>query len=464
MKTIDTPTPLSPSHQGSSLRPHFHFTSPKGWLNDPNGLVWLEGEWHLFYQHNPFGNEWGNMTWAHAVSSDLLHWRTLPHAIEINEHGHIYSGSALIDKDNRAGFGANAMVALYTAAGSHLPEGRKKPLTQCLAYSLDRGRTFSEFQGNPVLPKIPEDIGGNRDPRIFYYEPGGHFVMILYVGLVDGDRKNEKGESAVQHFNYIYTSGDLKEWTFASKLQAFYECPELIELPIENSVSEKKWVLLGAPGDYLAGDFDGKNFVPGTDGGKLDFGPHFYAAQCWFGGGPGDARRILIPWMRGGSYPGMDFNQQMGFPTALALRRTKEGLRIVRRPVREIESVWREAGSFGPQRLEDGNLLENIRGEAFDLELEAAWDPSAELIFSVRGATFSFYGDEMSHAGHSMKIVTEEDRLKLRFLVDTTSVEVFAQDGLFCFSTCFIPEKKSPDLSLTGSVDLISAHIREVVL
>ena len=224
-------------------RPQFHFTSRRGWNNDPNGLIFYEGEYHLFYQHNPYEREWGNMHWGHAVSRDLVHWEELPIALYPDSHGTMFSGSAVIDYDNTSGFGNGktpVMVAIYTADN---PEKQ----IQCIAYSSDKGRTWTKYNQNPVIDsKAKWNSKDTRDPKVFWYQPGKHWVLAL----------NERDGHS------IYTSPNLKDWTYQSHVAGFWECPELFELPIDGNPANTKWVMYGASGTYMLGSFDGKKFTP----------------------------------------------------------------------------------------------------------------------------------------------------------------------------------------------------------
>jgi fructan beta-fructosidase len=200
-------------------RPQFHFTSRRGWNNDPNGLVYYDGEYHLFYQHNPLEREWENMSWGHAISPDLVHWQEQPLALLPDTSGTMFSGSAVIDKENSSGWGKDAMVLFYTSAG--------KKMKQCIAYSTDKGRTFTKYTGNPVL-------GPDRDPKVLWHAPSERWVLVLY---------NE-------NYNAVYNSKDLKSWEYKSKVDGFYECPELFELPVDGNPNNRKWVMYGASGNY----------------------------------------------------------------------------------------------------------------------------------------------------------------------------------------------------------------------
>lgn len=230
-----------------TYRPQYHFTTRRGWINDPNGMVFYNGKYHLFYQHNPFEREWENMHWGHAVSTDLLHWQELPVALHPDTLGTIFSGSAVIDYGNTAGYngknGEPAMVAFYTA---DLPQYER----QCMAYSLDEGRTFTKYHGNPVIDSHKKwQSRDTRDPKVFWYAPGKHWVMVL----------NERDGHS------IYNSQDLKKWTYESHITGFWECPELFELPVDGNKANRKWIMWGASGSYMIGSFDGKTFTPETN-------------------------------------------------------------------------------------------------------------------------------------------------------------------------------------------------------
>jgi fructan beta-fructosidase len=227
------------------LRPQFHFTSKRGWNNDANGMVYYDGQYHLFYQHNPYGWSWGNMTWGHAVSTDMIHWVKLGDAIHPNRLGTIFSGSAIVDVNNTAGFQTGyekVIVCIYTSAGGTNPMSKGQPFTQSIAYSNDHGRTFTVYENNPVLDHIN---GGNRDPKVIWHTPTSQWVMALYLD------DYEMG---------FFTSKNLKSWEFQSKIRCFHECPELFALPVDGDKNNEKWVLYGGSGEYLIGRFDGKEF------------------------------------------------------------------------------------------------------------------------------------------------------------------------------------------------------------
>lgn len=404
------------------LRPLFHFTAPRGWLNDPNGLIHHKGYWHLFYQHNPHGTEWGNMTWGHARSRDLVTWEHLPHALEPYGEGTIYSGSAICDEHGVAGMGRGALLLFYTFAG--------KPYDQRLAASTDGGKTFVQHAWNPVLPNIE---GENRDPRVFWHEESKHWCMALYV---------RRGESDGIEF---YTSHKLTDWSFASRIEGFYECPECFEL-------DGTWVLFGADGSYVLGHFDGKTFFPESERLRLDQGMHFYAAQT-FSAAP-EGRRVLVAWMRGGSYPKMPFNQQLTFPTEVRLKEIGGVKHLCRQPVREIEALWNESWRVERQPLVPGCGLVGLwEGEGFDVEVELTLDDEALVVLTVRGSTVRYdrRTDLLTCQGRTAHLnLAVGAPLKLRVLCDRTSIEVFAGEGEVVLSTCFLPDPNQRTVMLAA--------------
>ncbi|MBR0111122.1 MAG: DUF4980 domain-containing protein, partial [Bacteroidales bacterium] len=297
-----------------AFRPTWHFSPAYGWMNDPNGLVYKDGEWHLFFQYNPYGSMWGNMTWGHAVSRDLVHWEELPPAIWADPLGSVFSGSAIVDKTGAAGFGAGAIVAMYTSAGTNQ--------TQSLAGSTDGGRTFTKYPGNPV---ITADIPDFRDPKLFFDSRTGRWNVVLAAG---------------QEVRF-YSSADLKEWTFESAFGTGYgahggvwECPDLVRLPFEG---REKYVLIvninpggpfgGSATQYFVGDFDGHRFIADEAPEVtrwMDYGKDHYATVTW--SNAPDGRVVALPWMSNWQYanavPTRQFRSANGAPRDLSLVRS----------------------------------------------------------------------------------------------------------------------------------------------
>ncbi len=446
-----------------TYRPQFHFTARSNWLNDPNGLVFYKGEYHLFLQHNPSGINWGNMTWGHAVSPDLVHWTQIEHALWPDKLGTMFSGSAVIDWNNTAGFLAGEekpLVCIYTAAGGTSPESKGQPFTQCIAYSNDRGRTFTKWSGNPALKNV---AGDNRDPKVFWHEPTKRWVMALYVPVKDTEKIAADGKPATVQALQFFASPNLKEWSFLSQLDGFFECPDLFELPVDGDRAHTRWIVFGANGEYLIGRFDGTTFTKESGKHKGDFGKNFYAAQTFSDIPAGDGRRIIIGWMQGGKYPGMPFNQQMAFPCELTLRTTPDGLRMFKWPVKEIETLRVGKAVTGIEREGGGGFRYDTSGVVDLLDVNAEFEAAAkgEITFTVRGNHFTWSATENKLTGleRSMPLAPVNGRLKLRLLVDRTSIEVFGNDGAVVMSSCFLPKgsKVAATLSVSGERTKIAA-------
>ena len=401
-----------------ALRPQFHFSSRRGWNNDPNGLVFYRGEYHLFYQHNPYGWSWGNMHWGHAVSRDLVHWRELGEAIYPDTLGTIFSGSAVVDVNNTTGFQRGPekpIVCLYTAAGGTSPESQGQPFTQGLAYSTDRGRTFTQYENNPVLPHV---VGDNRDPKVLWYAPEKKWIMALYL---------EGSDYA------LLRSPDLKRWQPMSRvsLPGTSECPEFFEIAVDGDRRNTRWIFYGGNGRYLIGRFDGTTFTPESGPLPLNFGNCFYASQTYNNLPARDGRRILIPWGQV-NLPGMPFNQMMGLPVELTLRTTDEGLRLFANPVREIKSLRAQSRSLRPQSLAPGaNPLAGVNGELFDITADIALGDAAEVGLNLRGVSVSYdvRKEELACQGKKAPLKTVGGRVHLRLLLDRASLDIFGNDG-----------------------------------
>ncbi len=389
------------------LRQQFHFSSRCGWNNDPNGLVFYDGEYHLFYQHNPYGWKWGNMHWGHAVSKDLIHWNELTDALFPDKLGTMFSGTAVIDHHNSSGFQTGkekVMVAAYTANGPEMQ-------VQCIAYSNDKGRTWTKYEGNPVIGDRRAVVGSRniRDPKVFRHEPTNKWVMVLFEGT---------GHS-------IFTSDNLKDWKYESHINGFWECPELFELPVDGNPVNKKWVMYGASGTYIIGSFDGKEFT-------MESGKHYYhksvlyAAQT-YNDSP-DGRRIQIGWGRIQS-PEMRFNQMMTFPSELTLRTTNEGVRLFIEPVDEINLLHRKKHKWDNIEIsgENKDLLSGIQAELLHIKAEFEIKTANRFGITVNGHTISY---DMNHNRlNGVFLSPDDNRIYLEILIDRNSVEIYANHG-----------------------------------
>jgi sucrose-6-phosphate hydrolase SacC (GH32 family) len=396
------------------LRGQFHFSPRRGWNNDPNGLVFFNGEYHLFFQHNPYGWAWGNMHWGHAVSRDLVHWQELGDTLLPDDMGPMFSGSAVVDWTNSSGFGQDgqpAMVLFYTAAGN--------PTVQCLAYSTD-GRNFTKYSGNPVLEQITP---GNRDPKVIWHEPTKRWVMVLYVEL------------AGVHTIHFFTSPNLKDWALVSKTDGFFECPDFFELAVDGDPARKKWVLLGGSSEYRVGLFDGEKFISESPKVPGHRGKGFYAAQS-FSDVP-DGRRLLIGWFQTET-KGMPFNQSMTVPLELGLTQTDDGPRMTFTPAKELDVLRAKTHRFDSLSLKPGdkNPLDGIRAELVEVRAEFLPTGASEVVFNIRGVMVSYdpQKQEVSVAGHRAPAPLRNGKQRLTIYCDRTGIEVFASDGL-----CYVP-------------------------
>jgi len=425
------------------LRGQFHFSSRRGWNNDPNGMVFFNGEYHLFYQHNPYGWSWGNMHWGHAVSPDMVHWQELRDELAPDELGPMFSGSAVVDRKNTSGLGKDGkppLVLIYTAYGN--------PATQCIASSTD-GRNFAKYSGNPVLKNI---TGGNRDPKVIWHEPTKTWVMTLFVQV---------GNVPTIHF---LSSPNLKDWTLMSKTDGFHECPDFFELPVDGNAATKKWVITGASSEYMVGAFDGAKFTPETPklpGHRgLGMGQGFYAAQTFSDIPVSDGRRIQIGWFQTETR-GMPFNQSMSIPLELKLIATPDGTRMTWTPVKELASLRAKSHRLDPMTLkpESVNPLADIKAELVELRAEFEPGDANEVVFNVRGATIVYdtKKQELAVNGHRAPAPLRGGKQHLTVFCDRTGLELFVSDGLTYMPMSFQP--KADDLSLGMLVKGGSARI-----
>ncbi|MCC7495122.1 MAG: glycoside hydrolase family 32 protein [Fimbriimonadaceae bacterium] len=415
------------------LRPQFHFSSRRGWNNDPNGLVYLQGEWHLFYQHNPYGTGWGNMHWGHAVSGDLVHWRELPIALYPQRFGDwVFSGSAAVDTPHTTGLGTPgqpALLAAYTSTGRG----------ECLVVSVDRGRTWRE------LPDQPAVRHQGRDPRLLWHAPTQRWVMAVYDEV-----KPESGDALRQCIAF-YTSADLRAWELGSRIDGYYECPELFELPVDGEPGERRWVVYGANGSYQVGAFDGRTFTPEAPQQRFHHGNCYYASQTFSDVPAADGRRVQIAWGQV-TFPGAPWGQQMTFPVSLTLRRTAAGLRLQAAPVAEIASLRSRRHNLTnlPLAPGDANPLAAAQGELFDLTLDIAVGTARQVGLAVRGVPllYDVPSGELQLAGLKAPLALRDGRLQLRLLADRGSLELFASDGSLYLPAAAVAAEHVTGLSL----------------
>ncbi|WP_314238210.1 GH32 C-terminal domain-containing protein [Capnocytophaga leadbetteri] len=428
-------------------RPLYHFTPQYGWMNDPNGMVYADGTYHLFYQYNPYGARWGNMHWGHAISKDLVNWEYQPTAIAPDKLGAIFSGSAVIDHDNTAGFGKGAMIAIFTSAGDRQ--------TQSIAYSLDGGKTFTKYEGNPVLTDA--NIIDFRDPKVFWHAPSKQWVMSL----------------ATTQTITFYGSKNLKEWTRLSEFGeglgghgGVWECPDLFPLTYEGKT---KWVLFvsinpggtngGSATQYFIGNFDGKTFTPDAMNYPLwlDYGRDNYAGVTWSNVPAADGRRLFIGWMSNWDYaneiPTVNFRSAMTVARTLRLAHNGEHLVVASEPVKEVESLRRDPLSLADKTTSDTvtfeNLLPNNQGayeltftvtpndtDSFSFSIENTKGEVLTYLFDIANKTLSVDRSKSSvafNANFAETLIkaplTAKKSYTVRLLVDKASTELFVNNG-----------------------------------
>jgi fructan beta-fructosidase len=435
-----------------ALRPQFHFSAQRGWLNDPNGLSFYNGEYHLFYQHSPFKWDSGLKYWGQAVSRDLVHWTEIGEALEPDPWGDMWSGSAVVDGKNTSGFGKDGkppLVLIYTVAGN--------TFGQCIAYSTD-GRHFTKYANNPVVKNITP---GNRDPKVFWDEPTKRWVMALYV---EEDRK---------HTVHLLTSPNLRKWTTASVVPGaagtnyLYECPDFFPLPLDGDAAKRKWVLMGADTQYTVGSFDGTTFTPETPPIPGNRGRGYYAPQT-FSDEPKN-RRIQIGWWQTETR-GMPFNQSMSLPIEFHLVTTPDGPRLTWTPIKELESLRAKTHKIGPITLSDTattNPLAAIQGDLFEIRAEFTPGTAAEIAFMVRGVPVIYDAkkQELIVNGHHAPAPLTDGKQRLTIFVDRTGLEVFASNGLTFVPMPINLKSEEKGLSVTstgGAVSFSSLDVYEL--
>ncbi len=445
-----------------ALRPQFHFTSMRGRLNDPNGLLSFDGEHHLFYQLHPYGVKSGSKSWGHAVSRDFLHWEELPIAIHAEAEGMMFSGSGVVDWKNTSGFQTGKeppLVLIYTATGP--------PRDQRLAFSNDRGRTWTKYAGNPVLPEVAHN---NRDPKVFWHEPTQRWVMILHCTekgkkLPPIDPKDPKRKTGEFVF---FTSPDLKQWKREGSVIGFAECPDLFPMKIEGT-QKTKWIVHGGLGEYFIGDFDGREFKRTSDLLHGPYGSAYYAGQNY--SDMRDGRVVQQGWAKMSDlvFTGMPFAQMMNIPCEITLRNTGKGPRLVWQPVREIETLRTKHHHIESVVLdEQSDPLKAVHTPFFDLHAVIEPGTATQIQLMLRGTPFVINVKKLklTSGKDSMPMPVRDGRIDLRLLSDHGLVEIFTDNG-FKFGAFPLPPKPeapiAPQLTaIGGEAKIISLDLHEL--
>lgn len=452
-------------------RPIFHHSPAYGWMNDANGLVYKDGEYHLYFQYNPMGSRWGNMTWGHSVSKDMIHWEHLDPAIWRDSMGHIFSGSSVVDKDNTAGFGAGAIIAFYTSSG-------RLGQVQCLAYSTDNGRTFTKYDKNPVLTPF-DGLKNFRDPKVFWYEPAQKWYMI-----VSADKEMR-----------FYSSSNLKEWEYLSGWGKGYgvqpnqfECPDFFQLPVNGNEKNKKWVMIvnvnpgciwgGSGTEYFVGDFDGKEFKCDSEpevAKWLDWGKDHYATVTFSNTGN---RVIAVPWMSNWQYanqtPTLQYRSSNSIPRELKLF-TQNGKTYVSADLipeaamlkKETETLKKVntqtvydvfGGKEGAYQIEmditpgngeqAGFTLSNALGEKTLIYLDMKEN---KLVMDRNQSGKVDFSKDFPLATSAPLELCKGKTHHLNVLVDINSVEIFLDGGRIVMTNLIFPNKPYDKIQFMGA-------------
>lgn len=470
-------------------RPQYHFSPEEKWMNDPSGLIYYEGNYHLFYQHNPMDNVWGPMYWGHAVSTDMISWKHEPIALEPDSLGTIFTGSSVLDSQNTSGLfdKSPGIVSIYT-------NDNKGTQQQSLAFSNDGGKTFKKYEGNPVLKN--NGSRDYRDPYVFWHEPSKKWVMILAVG--------DKIE--------FYNSSDLKNWTYLSSFGSYvgshggvWECPGMFELPVDGDKSKMKWVLKvdvgnnavagGSGGQYFVGYFDGTKFIndnPNTTTLWLDYGPDFYAAQSFSGAKNDDGSYNWLAWMNNWKYAGVvpteTWRGQASIPRRVSLKSFPEGIRLIQTPITQLESLRYSSKTLRNVNITpEKNILKNYSGNSYEIEAEFELGTAEEFGFKLRKSasedtevSYNVKNQNISlnraNSGivsfneyfkrkYTTELKSVDNKIKLHIFVDASSVEVFADDGKVVMTSLIFPDPNSKEIELYskgGDVKLLSLEFHKL--
>ncbi len=470
-----------------NYRPRYHFRPESNWLNDPNGLVYYEGEYHLFYQHNPNKPLWGSTHWGHAVSKDLIHWDHLPIALKPDELGYIFSGSVVIDKHDTSGLfdGESGLVAIYTNArekggGDYLQR-------QSIAFSKDQGRSWTKYGDNPVLEN--PGLANFRDPDVFWHDPTNKWIMVV---------------SSQSHAR-LYGSSDLKDWTYLSEFgeefgshEGAWECPELFKLSLKNN--QERWVLAvgdvfggkagGSRVQYFVGKFDGVEFTPDNSSGEIswvDYGQDFYAARRW-NYLPGN-RNVWIGWLNNLNYmesiPSGGWRGTMSIPRELGLKRDSGNIYLTQQPISELKNLREESWSWKELKVSHKeDFLPQIRDSSLEVEIEAKPRGSRQFGIKFRKSddkeTVVGYSTEnrklfvdRSKSGktdfsedflgrHEAPLEPVNGKIRLHIFIDRSSIEVFGNDGKRVISNLIFPDREGEATEFfvnSGEVEVSSLQI-----
>jgi fructan beta-fructosidase len=450
-----------------NYRPQYHFSPAVNWTNDPNGLVYSNGEYHIFYQYNPFDNKWGHMTWGHAVSKDLVHWKHLPPAIKEENGIMIFSGTCVVDKNNTSGLGKagkGPMVAIYTGHTDTIQ-------SQMLAYSNDNGRTWTKYSHNPILNLHKKDF---RDPQVFWYEPKKYWVMIVSL--------------PIEHKVQLYKSKNLLQWTFLSEfgpagdVSGIWECPALFQVPLADDAAKKKWVLtnsISSTMQYFVGEFDGTTFQNETPADTIlrpDEGPDFYAGIV-YNQLPAAQKPVMIAWANNWQYandiPTYPWKGAMTLPRELTLEKNEDKWLLKQKPVDNIEKLKGQLLADESVLVTDHKTYDTVGRQ---LEIETEFRPSAGVSgikLAVGDGNYveigydayakKLYMDRSHCISHSVNknydrlarfetsLALDDSIISLHIYFDNSIIEVFANDGTTNMTMQVFPAENDNGVQLFSS-------------
>ena len=478
-----------PKLYSEQYRPQIHFSPPKNWMNDPNGMFFLDGEYHLFYQHYPDSNVWGPMHWGHAVSNDLVHWRNLPIALFPDSLGLIFSGSCVVDVNNTSGLGTKEQPPVVAIFTQHLMEGEKAGRhdfqTQGIAYSIDKGATWNMYDGNPVIKNSGKH--DFRDPKVMWHEPSKQWVMIL----------------AVKDHVELYGSPDLKQWELMSDFginygnhKGVWECPDLFMM--KDDGGKNQWVMLvsinpggpqgGSATQYFIGDFDGKKFTPQDSITRwVDYGADNYAGVTWSNIPEKDGRRIFLGWMSNWQYaqivPTEQWRSALTIPRILSLTNIENNLVLASNPVTELLTLKGEESSFqftvdenftdnGPIDLPSTPIQMNFNielstGSTFKIEFS---NETGDRLLIGLDSTNQFYIDRTQTglidfskdftSVHYAKRLSTKNKIDINLLMDASSIELFADNGTLVMTDLIFPKTPLNHFKMVATKGNLKADLK----
>jgi len=426
-------------HYNQPYRPQFHYTPITGHNGDATGLIYYKGQYHLFYMFDPWERRrMDHKNWGYAVSNDCIYWEQKPPILDTKLDNHPGSGSGIVDWNNSSGLRRGPekpLVVFYTDYG----------IGSCITFSIDGGKNWIRHKDNPILTG-KDDI---RDPTVFWYKPDKSWRMVRY---------EKKGFA-------FYKSENLVKWAFLSRMDGFYECPDICHLPIDGDEANKKWVLIDGNGTYLLGNFNGEKFLAETEKLHVDYGPSLYATQSWKQTYEGDGPVIQMAWMRSPREPLLTWHGQMSFPCELSLKTSAKGIRLYRYPINEIKKIRYEENSWKNLIIGEGeNPLSDLQGDVFEISAQIEIIDASEVGFHLRGENlvYSVAKKELTFLETTAPLEPVANIINFKILLDRSSVEVFGNNGIVSITQIFFPDLSNSSIGLFSNGGKIKVKSMEV--